>query len=110
MIRFYRTAVLLIEFDENRSFSFHPVSAITKEISAGSIQSKLTLLTLHFPSLKIMWMRNPHNTAEMFDQIKQNQEEPVAAVAEKVGLDQTEAKSAFNIASQVRILHLNPQL
>lgn len=84
MIRFYRTAVLLIEFDESRPFSFQPVSSISSEIAQGSIQSKLTLLSLHFPSLRIMWMRSPKNTAEMFDQIKQNQEEPVAADAEKV--------------------------
>ena len=31
------------------------------------------LLTLHFPTLRIMWMRSPHWTAEMFDMLKQNQ-------------------------------------
>lgn len=35
MVRFYRTAVLLIEFDESRAFSFQSISSLGSEISAG---------------------------------------------------------------------------
>jgi len=100
MTRFYKQAVLLIEFDENRPFQLQAANQLGLDISAGSITSKLTLLTIHFPSLRIMWMRSPHNTAEMFDHIKQNQEEPVADDAERVGLDDSQAQSSFNIVPQ----------
>ena len=73
MTRFYRTSVLLIEFDEGRAFGFQSAAALGEDIAANSIVSKLALLTLHFPTLRLMWMRSPHWTADMFDLLKQNQ-------------------------------------
>ena len=57
------------------------MSALGQDIAAGSVISKLVLLTLHFPTLRILWMRSPYMTALMFDELKQNQMEPDAAEA-----------------------------
>ena len=70
MCRHYKRPILLIEFDESRSFSlqvmnvkyylftgldYFPImqstSSIQSEISNQSVASKLVLLTLHFPNV-----------------------------------------------------------
>ena len=76
------------------------MSALGQDIAAGSVISKLVLLTLHFPTLRILWMRSPYMTALMFDELKQNQMEPDAAEAERVGQDTADAKSQFSIVPQ----------
>lgn len=47
-----------------------PVSELGDEIRPNSLISKLALLTLHFPRLRLLWCRSPHVTAEMFDLLK----------------------------------------
>ena len=73
MCRHYKQPILLIEFDESRSFSlqvmnvkyypftwldYFPImqstSSIQSEISNQSVASKLVLLTLHFPNVLAM--------------------------------------------------------
>ena len=49
-----RPQVLLIEFDDSRPFSLQTPAQVGPEIAAGNIISKLVLLTLHFPTLRIM--------------------------------------------------------
>lgn len=34
------------------------------------IISKLQLLTLHFPRLKLVWSPGPHATAQLFEELK----------------------------------------
>jgi len=41
-----------------------------------TIQSKLVLLTLSFPCLRIIWSSSPHATADIFMDLKKNQPEP----------------------------------
>lgn len=56
-----------------------------------SLISKLCLLTLHFPRLRIIWSRSLHATADIFRALKTNQEEPdpvsAAAVGEQTAYD-----------------------
>ncbi|KXS17054.1 hypothetical protein M427DRAFT_97349, partial [Gonapodya prolifera JEL478] len=47
----------------------------------------LTLLTLSFPNLRYVWSPNPHKTADMFEELKQNQEEPNPDHGGAVGVD-----------------------
>ncbi len=54
MCRFYKKPVLLIEFDESIPFKLHDSaqeSTLGGDVNPGSIISKITLLTLHFPLL-----------------------------------------------------------
>ena len=49
-------AVLLIEFDEDRPFSLLGTGEIlTDEIEFKNTMSKLTLLTITFPQLRVLW-------------------------------------------------------
>ncbi|XP_067912356.1 DNA repair endonuclease XPF isoform X2 [Heterodontus francisci] len=87
MSRYYKRPVLLIEFDPNKPFSLNSKGSLHQEISISDITSKLTLLTLHFPKLRILWCPSPHVSAELFKELKQNRPEPDAAVAMAVTAD-----------------------
>ncbi|CAJ1080668.1 DNA repair endonuclease XPF [Xyrichtys novacula] len=84
MTRYYRKPVLLIEFDPAKPFSLMARSDFRHEISSNDISSKLTLLTIHFPRLRILWCPSPHATADLFMELKQGRLEPDAAAAQAV--------------------------
>uniref|UniRef100_A0A8C2YYG1 Excision repair cross-complementation group 4 n=1 Tax=Cyclopterus lumpus TaxID=8103 RepID=A0A8C2YYG1_CYCLU len=84
MTRYYKKPVLLIEFDPAKPFSLMARSDFRHEISSTDVSSKLTLLTLHFPRLRILWCPSPHATAELFLDLKQGRSEPDAAAAQAV--------------------------
>ncbi|XP_008828127.1 DNA repair endonuclease XPF [Nannospalax galili] len=87
MARYYQRPVLLIEFDPSKPFSLTPRGALFQEISSSDISSKLTLLTLHFPRLRLLWCPSPHATAELFEELKQNKPQPDAATAMAITAD-----------------------
>lgn len=90
MFRHYETPVLLIEFDESKSFSFEPFAELRnfKQTSLSSppslgtkllrqdIQTKLVMLLVSFPKLKIIWSSSPYETAQIYLELKANQDEP----------------------------------
>ncbi|KAI0520139.1 hypothetical protein KFK09_007610 [Dendrobium nobile] len=86
MIRYYKIPVLLIEFSQDRSFSFQSSSDLGDDVSPTSIISKLSLLVLHFPRLRLVWSRSVHATAEIFASLKANQDEPDDNKAIRVGV------------------------
>ncbi|XP_028990797.1 DNA repair endonuclease XPF [Betta splendens] len=95
MTRYYRKPVLLIEFDPAKPFSLMARSDFRNEISSNDISSKLTLLTLHFPRLRILWCPSPHATADLFLDLKQGRPEPSASAAQAVTAESdTVAESA----------------
>lgn len=86
MIRYYRIPVLLIEFSQDKFFSFQSADDIGEDISQSNIISKISLLVLHFPRLRLVWSRSLHATAEIFASLKANQDEPDASKAMRVGV------------------------
>ncbi len=54
-------------------------------MQSNTLGSKLVLLTLHFPRLRIIWSRSLHATADLFRALKANQDEPDPAAAALVG-------------------------
>ncbi|KDN46847.1 hypothetical protein RSAG8_03924, partial [Rhizoctonia solani AG-8 WAC10335] len=79
MMAHYKQPVLLIEFEENKSFTLQafqdtrPTSRKkdkagpnAPEIDDWDIQSKVVLLTLAFPKLRIIWSSSPYATADIF--------------------------------------------
>ncbi|KAG1354368.1 DNA repair endonuclease UVH1 [Cocos nucifera] len=86
MVRYYRIPVLLIEFSQDKSFSLQSASEIGDDVSPTSIISKLSLLVLHFPRLRLVWSRSVHATAEIFASFKANQDEPDESKAIRVGV------------------------
>ncbi|GLJ46967.1 hypothetical protein SUGI_0991250 [Cryptomeria japonica] len=86
MTRYYRIPVLLIEFSQDKSFYFQSANDIGEDISPFNIISKLSLLVLHFPRLRLVWSRSLHATAEIFASLKANQDEPDVSTAMRVGV------------------------
>ncbi|KAK9857610.1 hypothetical protein WJX84_003319 [Apatococcus fuscideae] len=86
MSKYYKVPTLLIEFDGDKEFVLHGPSDITEDIKADSLISKLVLLTLHFPRLRVIWSRSLHSTADIFRSLKTNQEDPDALVAATTGI------------------------
>jgi hypothetical protein len=52
MIKGYRTAILLIEFDGDKTFALTGHSEVAVELDSRSPQARLVLLLLHFPKLR----------------------------------------------------------
>lgn len=87
----YQHPILLIEFDQDKSFSLKSTSDAKPGGRATSseldIQAKLVLLTSSFPRLRIIWSSSPFATSDIFAELKQNFDEPDASKVALVGLD-----------------------
>ncbi|KAH6724977.1 hypothetical protein BKA61DRAFT_41043 [Leptodontidium sp. MPI-SDFR-AT-0119] len=90
----YKSPMLLIEFDQNKSFTLEPfadLSGALNSVSAANatsdLQSKLVLLTLAFPRLRIIWSSSPYQTAEIFESLKTQEPEPDPIAAVRIGLE-----------------------
>lgn len=94
MFQHYKTPMLLIEFDQNKSFTLEPFADLSGSMSSvaptnapSDLQSKLVLLTLAFPKLRIIWSSSPYQTAEIFESLKAQEDEPDPIAAVRAGLD-----------------------
>lgn len=99
MFRHYELPTLLIEFDGNKSFSLQPFSEkvnfrntntlnpTTSNVLQQNIQSKIMALLISFPKLKIIWSSSPYETAQIFLELKANQEEPDVGTAMDKGVN-----------------------
>ncbi|CAK7266878.1 DNA repair protein RAD16 [Sporothrix epigloea] len=98
MFQHYRDPMLLIEFDMNKSFTLEPFADLASSSGSGSstipnlqnandLQSKIVLLTLAFPRLRILWASSPYETAEIFERLKAQEAEPDPVAAVRAGLD-----------------------
>jgi len=90
MLQHYKYPMLLIEFDQQKSFTLEPFADLST--SAGSmhnadLHTKIVQLTIAFPRLKIIWSSSPYQTAEIFEELKNKQEEPDPVRAVNIGLD-----------------------
>lgn len=91
---YYKSPMLLIEFDQNKSFTLEPFADLSGSLSSMSssnassdLQSKLVLLTLAFPKLRIIWSSSPYQTAEIFESLKTQEPEPDPIAAVRIGLE-----------------------
>ncbi|PYH45355.1 ssDNA endodeoxyribonuclease RAD1 [Aspergillus saccharolyticus JOP 1030-1] len=121
MLQHYKNPFLLIEFDQNKSFTFDAFasattpgttfltdfgfsssgtstlsanSSLVNPSSPKSAQHLLVLLTLTFPKLRIIWSSSPYQTAEIFSELKKNNPEPDPIRAVQIGLDMDIAASS----------------
>ncbi|KAF2404451.1 DNA repair endonuclease XPF [Trichodelitschia bisporula] len=94
MSQHYENPMLLIEFDQNKSFTLEPFadlsSAAAATMAAPDLQGKLVMLTIAFPRLRIIWSSSPYQTAEIFEELKKLQEEPDPVKAVQIGLEEGE--------------------
>lgn len=90
MCRYYTKPILLIEFDQNKPFDLQGRFYLSKDITTShrnDITSKLQLLTLHFPKLRLVWSPSPFATAELFQELKEGKSQPLSSEAAAVGLE-----------------------
>jgi DNA excision repair protein ERCC-4 len=95
MFAHYKSPMLLIEFDQNKSFTLEPFADLSGSMAsvsaanagANDLQSKIVLLTLAFPKLRIIWSSSPYETAEIFERLKAQEDEPDPIAAVRAGLD-----------------------
>ncbi|KAI0475917.1 DNA repair endonuclease XPF [Xylariaceae sp. FL0804] len=138
MFQHYRSAVLLIEFDANKSFTLEPFADLSGSLrsvrppppgggggdAAGGgggggggahhhqpdLQGKIVLLTLAFPRLRVVWSSSPHQTAETFEALKAQQPEPDPVAAARAGLDPTSALDGGTSSSTSdQVFNLEPR-
>ncbi|KAG6890517.1 hypothetical protein C0995_007716 [Termitomyces sp. Mi166 len=102
----YKSPMLLIEFEEDKAFTLDVVSDIKSYAKptgkyplkkkqgtaadldpAALLQSKICLLALSFPRVRIIWSSSPYATAEIFKDLKMNNPEPDPTQAIAVGAD-----------------------
>lgn len=88
MTRHYAKPMLLIEFDQNKPFCFQGMYHLGKDVKNFNITSKLQLLTLHFPRLKLVWSPSPHASAQLFEELKSGRDQPNVEKAIQIGLDE----------------------
>ncbi|CAG2067323.1 unnamed protein product, partial [Timema podura] len=60
---------------------------VSNDVSSNDVTSKLQLLTLHFPKLRIVWSPSPYATAQLFEELKQGRAQPEAATAAAIGAE-----------------------
>ncbi|KAF8649572.1 hypothetical protein AX16_005734 [Volvariella volvacea WC 439] len=113
---YYKNPVLLIEFEEDKAFNLEIISDLKNYAkptgnypakrradpeSTMSIQSKIVLLTLTFPRVRIIWSSSPYATAEIFKEFKTNSAEPDPEKAVAIGAEEDpEAGAGINTAAE----------
>lgn len=80
MSRVYSTCILLIEFDPDKPFyllqSRSASSLRRADLSPTDLISKLVLLLIHHPKLKLLWTSGPKLTCDIFHDLKRNEPDP----------------------------------
>lgn len=89
MSKYYKCPCLLIEFDPSKSFCLQNVNEMGIEIRTDSVCSKMVLLTSHFPQLRLLWSRSPHETLRIFKDLKQNHDEVDVDKAVEIGRNES---------------------
>ena len=81
MTRYYKRCLLLIEFEDHKSFNFKArywgcAQNNTGLNSKPSPLLQLVVLTIHFPLMRIIWSPSPNFTADIIDELKKGKDEP----------------------------------
>ena len=76
---------MLIEFDPEKTFGLQNASELGGEVRKDSIISKISMLTMEFPTLRILWSRSPHETLKIFKKLKRNHQEVDVDKAIEIG-------------------------
>ncbi|KIR71477.1 DNA excision repair protein ERCC-4 [Cryptococcus deuterogattii CA1014] len=121
MTSHYETCVLLIEFDEDK-FGMRTKEDARREAAGRAndpdetwrdtfyLQSKLALLALHFPRLRIIWSSSPHESVKILSDLKLNHDEPDEITATLKGSSEGEQgmRSGIENAAAVEMLRSIP--
>lgn len=106
MQRHYKHMVLLIEFDEGKAFALQHVADLQKDISFKDLSSKIVLLALHFPKLRMVWTRSPLSTANVFLALKEEYGSADVDKAVAIGGGSSDISGMYNAAAEDMLLML----
>lgn len=105
MSRAYSICILLIEFDPDKPFYLlqsRSASALRRvDLSPTDLISKLVLLLIHHPKLKILWTSGPKLTCDIFHDLKRNEPNPDSEKGEQIEID-----DKYNSSLKVMITHI----
>nr|CAG4641558.1 EOG090X03DI [Eurycercus lamellatus] len=95
MCRHYAKPMLLIEFEHDKPFALQGKYYLSNDdASLTDVTSRLQLLTLHFPKLRIIWSPGPYATAEIFETLKKGRDQPDPVKAASFSSDAYTEKNA----------------
>ena len=69
--------------------NYQPKMRMDDTTPSDDIQSKLVLLTISFPRLKIIWSSSPRATSSIFKDLKVQRDEPDVKASTNVGTEET---------------------
>lgn len=120
MSKYYELPALLIEFDNNQSFSLEPFSETRSRPNSvqaqhptsssrmqDEIQMNLAALVLKFPKMKILWSSSPYQTTELILELKASREEPDIVKAVNAGLKEDKQRVNTDLSSNIVTLLQN---
>ncbi|CAG8468790.1 14528_t:CDS:10 [Cetraspora pellucida] len=96
---YYKQPVLLIEFEQNQTFTLQAINDLKSDINIHDISSKLVMLTLTFPRVKIIWSSSPHATVQIFEDLKESRDQPDLETAQSIGVE-NEDITDYNLSPQ----------
>lgn len=104
MFQFYKTAVVLIEFDSSTSFSFEQIKVgfymetgrPQNDTQIKKVQRDLMTLIKEFPQLRLVWASSPVEGAKVIRTIKQKLEEPNLEEAINAGTLEYSGRVEYN--------------
>lgn len=107
MFQYYKSPILLIEFDDSTSFSFEQIKVGfylenyggkggQNDSQIKKIQRDLMTLIKAFPSLRIIWASSPQESAKIIRSIKQRLPEPDLEGAINAGTLEYSGNGVFN--------------
>lgn len=96
MCRHYASPCLLIEFSGERAFVLQTASEIKDTLDATSIASKLVLLAIAFPRLRMVWSKDPRFTVDLFAALTEGAAPADADAAVAVGSEEAQGASELN--------------
>lgn len=106
MSRAYSTCILLIEFDPDKPFYLlqsRSASALRRiDVSPSDLISKLVLLLIHHPKLKILWTSGPKLTCDIFHDLKRSEPNPNSDQSPDDG--RTDSNSQYNLDLKVTLI------
>ncbi len=89
MCKHYKCPSLLIEFNPSKTFCLQNMNEIGPDLRTDSVCSKMALLMMHFPKLRLLWSKSPHETLKLFKVLKTNHEEVDVDKAVAIGSNES---------------------
>lgn len=110
MCAHYAIPILLIEFSARESFALEPFLNTSGSIGQNDLQTKLTMLILAFPHLRVVWSSSPAESAQIIEDLKKGEDEPDVAKAAAAGVAPNQRVAGTMNEASVNLLKAMPMM